>query len=161
MKKRSKIAYLNLAAIEPSTLAVSQLFDRLTDVRALENLAVRENVIIKHHGDRNGPLTNQSWAVKAAIRRKIRHFTININEVDAPNSITYGLVSDKYDVDIFVKLRSESPESTLLQVEIAANPRTITARLMLRSLNFSKHRLSRRLARGLRKVLRYAETGKF
>jgi len=161
MKPRSKIANLNLAAIEETTLSVPQLFDRLTDVEAFERLAKRENVIVKHQGDRSGPLTNQSWTVKAAIRRKIRNFTININHIDAPNSITYGLVSNQYDVDILVTLRAKSPESTLLQVEVAANPRTITARLLLRSLSFSKHRLSRRLARGLRRVLRYAETGKF
>lgn len=161
MKPHSKIAKLNLAAIEETTLPLPQIFDRLTDVRAFERLAKRENVIINHSGDRNGPLTNQSWDVKAAIRKKIRHFAISINDIDAPNSITYGVLSNQYDVDIFVTLRAKTPETTLVQVEVAANPRTITARLLLRSLSFSKHRLSRRLRGGLRRLLRYAETGKF
>lgn len=152
-----KPATFEIVGAADTKLTISQTFDLLTDIDIIDRLSERANAKIIRRGDPNGPITGLIWEVTAAIRRKVREFTVTVADLDPPRRITYHLQSAQYEIYVDVSLNVIAADLTRMQVAISADPNTLAARMVLHSLRMAKHRLRRRLERNLRRLLGYAE----
>lgn len=137
-------------------LEKSAAFDRLLNLPELERKARVSGVkLVQLSG--NGIEPGASWQLDAKIRGRQTSFQLMIRELQQPDLVLLELISMPFTGHIQIYLKHKNQHLTTIRLNLSADPKTLSARLILHSLKLTKHRQRRRVERSLRALCRYLE----
>ncbi|MFV2001545.1 MAG: SRPBCC family protein [Paracoccaceae bacterium] len=118
-----------------------------TDFAGFERQALRRGIDIGRSDAARGVAAGMRWKAKFAYRGKTRKLAGELTRLDAPHSFLIQSVSGGVESDLDVEFMALSRLRTRVRVALELSPKTLSARLLVQSLKFSKKSLDTRFAK--------------
>lgn len=118
-----------------------------TDFAGFERQALRRGIDIGRSDAARGVVAGMRWKAQFAYRGKTRKLAGELTRLDEPNSFLIQSVSGGVESDLDVEFLPLSRQRTRVRVALNLAPKTLSARLLVQSLKFSKNSLDARFAR--------------
>jgi hypothetical protein len=138
-------------------LPADKLFDRITDIPAIERAALRKGVTMKRLDAMMEKGAGMSWDVAFRLRGKDRQMIVDVARFEHPAQVEYAGTSSSFEVGLVLVLTELTKGRTRLSTELELKPRTLGARLLLQSARLGRGNLERRYDERVKSFLRELE----
>ena len=128
------------------------VYDILSDLPALERLAVRSGAEVARTGDPTVAGVGAAWRVRFVFRGEEREAALTLTERIPDERIAFTAMGVPMAGDIAIDLAPLGPGRTEVTVAVEARPRTIAMRLVLRTLKLGKTGIDRRFERRVAQI---------
>jgi hypothetical protein len=132
---------------------IEYVFERAADFESHARQAMRRGVDVERTDEVAGVGIGMCWNVGFDFRGKPRRVLGELAEFDVPNSYLIQSVSGGILADFDVELLPLSRNRTRLKAGLQLSPKTLPARLLVRSLKLAKGNLDERFQR---RILQFA-----
>ena len=150
-------AKLKILARSWIELSAADAFSALSDVDYFLYATQRYGAEVRPILGATKPGGHGAWNVTVHAFRRKRSFELIVNELDPDGLISITCDSKDYNVLLRVFLKPRSETITDVELHIAANPKTIAARLTLHAFKLRKNRIRRRIERNMRRLFERLE----
>ena len=133
------------------------LFERLTDIPALENAAFKKGVEMRRLDSLTQKGAGMSWDVGFRLRGKPRQMIVDVTRYDAPLRIDYSGTSAGFEVTLVLEFTALAPRRSRMATVLEIKPRTLGGRLLLQSARLGRANLNRRYDERIKSFLRDLE----
>ena len=123
------------------------VFLRATDFDAYERQALRRGVDIGRDDLLESVGPGMRWTAEFPFRGKTRKLRSELTKFDEPNSFLIQSVSGGVEADFEIEFLPLSRNRTRVRVGLELSPKTLSARLLVQSLKFTKRSLDNRFAK--------------
>lgn len=134
---------------------ISQVFDVLTDLDALERQALRRGLTVKRKSDAPVPVKGMEWDAGFTFRGKDMSALIRLTEIASPERLAFSGRAGGLETAMKIDLTALSANRTRMSVTADLTPKTLSARLLVQSLKLAKGRVTRKFSV---RLAQYAKT---
>ena len=145
---------MKLSTKEDIETPIDRVFEKLTNFEMFERTAIRRGAEIERVVDAPEPVVGMAWDARFEMRGRTRQVKIKLTDLDRPNSIRFDAIGQGVDGTLVMDLLPLSPRSTRLSVAMDLEPKTLSARLLLKSMNLAKTNLNRRFRTKIKEFIR-------
>lgn len=135
-----------------------RLFERLTDIAALESAARKKGVVMKRLDSQAEKGAGMSWDVGFRLRGKPRQMIVDVTRFEAPARVDYAGTSSGFEVTLVLEFSALSPSRSRMSTVLEIKPRTLGGRLLLQSARLGRANLDRRYDERIKSFLRDLES---
>jgi len=123
---------------------IDTVFEAITDFPAFERQALRRGAEVQRSDSLAQPGPGMTWDAAFMLRGKRREIKIELARMDRSNGVLADARSPNLKMQFEVDLVALSRNRTRLSVNLALEPKTLAARLMLQSMKLARKTLTRR-----------------
>ncbi|WP_372837641.1 SRPBCC domain-containing protein [Phaeovulum sp.] len=137
---------MKFTAREDIEAPIEAVFAAMTDIAALELVAMRRGVQLRRLDALKALGPGMSWEVGFRYRGKTRQMVGKIASLEAPERLVFEASAQGYEVTMSITLLALSRKRTRIEAEMEVRPRSVSARLLLQSARLGRPALQRRYA---------------
>jgi hypothetical protein len=137
---------MKLITKEDIEAPIDSVFNAVSDFPSFERSALRRGAEVSRVDTFEIPQVGSAWDIAFKFRGKERSLRATLAEFDAPNSLVADIVSKGIGGVTRVGLVPLSRSRTRLNVEIELTPKSLAAKLLLKSMSLAKGNMNKRLA---------------
>ncbi len=123
------------------------VFAQASDFPAFEVQAMRRGIAIQRVDSLAEPGTGMRWDAEFFFRGRVRKVSAELTRYDPPNWLIIQSASGGVEADFEIEFMQMAVNRTRVRVGLQLSPRTLTSRLFIQSLKFTKNSLNARFAR--------------
>ncbi|WP_299963153.1 SRPBCC family protein [uncultured Roseobacter sp.] len=155
---------MKFSSRETMEMPIEAAFALLSDFSDVEERLQRRGAHIARTDDLTGPCRGMTWCAEFALHGRQRAVDVTLSIFDPTKQMRFDLASDGLEGEADLRLAAITEAQTQLTLEIELRPRTIAARILMKSLKLAKTQLDQRLqdrvAGYIREIeARYHDTG--
>ncbi len=136
---------MELTVREDIDVPIEQAFKMISDFEIFERAALRRGAEVERLDDLLRPGVGAKWRVNIAFRGKSRLINLAVTEFNRPTEVQIHAEVQGVRSDTRVELVALSRTCTRLNVWMGLKAKSLTARLLLRSLKLARSTLTQRL----------------
>lgn len=135
---------MKLAAREDLSAPIEAVFQQLSDFEGFERSVLRRGAEMVRTDTLAIPGVGMSWRTEFDFRGRSREAHIELTDFEHPDRMGLHILSSGLDIIAVVDLVEMSKARTRMSVSTEIKPRTLAARLMLKSMKFARQKLQSR-----------------
>ncbi len=125
---------------------IEHVFKEVSDFHSFERSALRRGADIKRVDTHATAQVGSAWDVSFKYRGKERRLRATLAGLEAPNGFTAEIASKSIDGVTQIDLVALSRSRTRLSVSVELTPKTLAAKLLVKSLALAKGNMNKRFA---------------
>ena len=118
-------------------------FARATDFERFEAEGFGNLAPFEPRNDIRAPELGARWRTAAEFQGRPRRFSLELIEMSGPERLVLGNKSDKYDVEAKMAFQDAPDGATAFSFTLTAMARSITAKLILQTIQLAKGRITK------------------
>lgn len=126
---------------------IDYVFARITDFDALERQAMRRGIGVARNDPAMPHGVGSTWDMEVPFRGKVRKLTGKISKLENPSYLEAQATSEGMDMTLDIELVALSRTRTRMVLGYDVRPKTLSARIILRSVKLAKNTMDRRFSR--------------
>ena len=125
---------------------IEHVFKEVSDFSSFERSALRRGADINRVDSHATAQVGSAWDVAFKYRGKERRLRATLTGIEAPNGFTASIASKNLEGSTQVDLVALSRSRTRLTVSVDMTPKTLAAKLLVKSLSLAKGNINKRFA---------------
>lgn len=128
-----------------SIINVPQAFAyaRATDFERFEAEGFGNLAMFEPRSEIRAPEIGARWRTAAEFQGRPRRFSLELFELIEPSKLVLGNKSEKYDIEAHFDFIENGPEATEFQFKLDAKANSITAKLILQTIQLARNRIEK------------------
>lgn len=123
---------------------IDRVFAAISDFDMIERSVLRRGVEVRRTDRRDGPGEGMTWDAAFKFRGKMREAKVVLTRYDPPNAMVFHTVSGGLETHTVVDCVALSRSRTRISMEVALQPKTLSARLLVQSLKLAKGSITKK-----------------
>lgn len=148
---------MDFSTKEEIAAPIEAVFSVLTDFQTMERLAVRRGIKIQRSDTLENPGIGMCWDAQFSFKGNPRDVTIEVADYETPNLLVLSNSSGGLDVGAKIELTALSPTRTRMNFDSTVAAKTLSARLLAKSLMLAKGTLDKKFKSRIGEFARYIE----